>query len=141
MEILLFSAIFIVGAVFVLYPVLPRNRAAVPRASGVAGDETFGLLVAEKDVIYADLKDLDFEFETGKLSTSDYAELQEALRVRALQVLERIAESETSPEGVSRAQFCGSCGAGFESGDQFCRTCGEARTEILPAAVSQRAFT
>ncbi|MFV1988502.1 MAG: hypothetical protein ACC682_14570 [Gemmatimonadota bacterium] len=141
MDILLFSAIFVVGAAFVLYPVLPRNRAAVPRAFGVEGDETLGLLVAEKDVIYADIKDLDFEFETGKLSTTDYAELREALRVRALHVLERIGESETGPEGVSRAQFCGSCGAGFEADDQFCRTCGEARTEILPAAVSHRAFT
>lgn len=132
MEIVLFTFLAAAGAAFVLYPLLPWGRAAVSRMPRFEGAETRERLLAEKTAIYDNLKDLEFEYETGKLSERDYAELRQAYRVRALDVLERIGESATSPAGEDA---CRSCGTRFEAEDLFCGICGEARSEVPPAAV------
>lgn len=158
MEIVLFAVLSVLGAAFILHPLFVRGRSAVPRAPRVEGDEARVLLLAEKDTVYDDLKDIEFEFETGKLSEDDYAELRQAYRVRALDVLERIGEPTTSPAprcpacgerseagasycaacgaSLSRSDVCRSCGAEFDAEDRFCGTCGGARSGVSPAAVS-----
>jgi hypothetical protein len=47
-------------------------------------------LLVQKDVAYATLKDLDFDFKTGKLSEEDYQELKTRYRNEALNILEKI---------------------------------------------------
>lgn len=144
MEIVLFAVLALAGAAFILHPLFIRGRSAVPPVRRAGGDEERELLLAEKEVIYADLKDIEFEFETGKLSEDDYAELRQAYRVRALDVLERIGESTTSLEslegerrnGQAPPVVCRSCGAEFEAEDRFCHTCGGPRSKVTPATVS-----
>ena len=57
-------------------------------------------LLREKEAVYAAIKDLDFEYKTGKLSDEDYAALRESYRVRALNILKRINEPEEEAAGL-----------------------------------------
>jgi rRNA maturation endonuclease Nob1 len=141
-EIVLFTVLALAGAAFILHPLFfMRGRSAMSPATGAEENREWELLLAEKEVIYADLKDIEFEFETGKLSEEDYAELRQAYRVRALDVLERIGASTASLEGERRngrhsPDECRSCGAEFEADSRFCRVCGGPRSEAPPAALS-----
>ena len=47
-------------------------------------------LLVQKEVAYATLKDLDFDFKTGKLSEEDYQELKTRYKNEALNILEKI---------------------------------------------------
>lgn len=47
-------------------------------------------LLVQKEVAYATLKDLDFDFKTGKLSGIDHQELKTQYEKEAINILEKI---------------------------------------------------
>jgi hypothetical protein len=49
-----------------------------------------------RDVVYENLRDLNFEFKAGKLSESDYASLKTGLEEEAAGILAEIARLEES---------------------------------------------
>src|SRR5882724_2341240 len=57
-----------------------------------------------KDVVYENLRDLNFEYRAGKLSEADYESLKNNMEEEAAQVLEEIARLEAgtfySPKGA-----------------------------------------
>ncbi len=78
----------------------------------------------EKRALFAALRDLEHDFETGKLSQADHDRLREELRSDALRALARL---EREPEGAaSRAPRTCSCGRTAGPGDRFCADCGKA---------------
>src|SRR4030066_867818 len=87
LEILIFiSAMFFVG-----YPIFKK--------SGIKGresevNEALGELIHKKEAAYTSIKDLDFDYRTGKLSEDDYKELKEKYEVEALHILRDIDDSE-----------------------------------------------
>ena len=84
-ELLLIIAVsFIVG--YPLFSKIPRSM------MGVRNINTNGLphLLVQKEVAYATLKDLDFDFKTGKLSNEDYQELKTQYEKKAIGILEKI---------------------------------------------------
>lgn len=63
-----------------------------------------------KESTYSALKELEFDFRTGKLSESDYRELDTKYRADAVEILEAISEAETpaaKPKSPSRAKQTG----------------------------------
>lgn len=88
-------------------------------------------LLARKDSIYMALKDLEFDFSTGKLSKEDYEALREKSSAEAADVLREIDELKAGAEGSAKSKkekdsalFCEACGFKLEPGDKFCRSCG-----------------
>ena len=84
------------------------------------------------------VRDLDFDFQTGKVLEEDYQAWRARLLEQAARTLadEERAESELA-EGLeaevaeirkagSGARFCPSCGRPQVSGDRFCTNCGQA---------------
>jgi len=67
------------------------------------------------------LRELEFEYQTGKLSDEDYAQLRARYAREALAA--RDAQQEAAAEGV-----CSVCGAGLRTGARFCSRCGAAAT-------------
>lgn len=106
------------------------------RETGQATGESPGeRLAAERESVYAAIRDLDEDFETGKLTDEDHAQLRQELRGRAVQLLEleRAAPAEAEPEPAPRPsaaaaahwRYCPACGGELPPAARFCPHCGE----------------
>ena len=134
-EILIFvSAMFFVG-----YPIFKRQEARIKTQE----NEALGELIHKKEAVYISIKDLDFDYRTGKLSEDDYNELKERYELEALHILKDIDDSgkkKTTAEDARIKQilpesaepiatgkdyiFCPKCGTKAKMGDNFCFKCG-----------------
>jgi hypothetical protein len=87
----------------------------------------------ERDSLYSALRDLEDDFETGKVAEPDYRTLREELRGRALALLQ--AERDAARSAGERAHAaptrgpsipppCRACGAVPRPEDRFCGRCG-----------------
>ncbi len=109
MELVLIALLVVVVIAFIAYPLLapPQEERAPAPAGKLDG------LFAQRDAMYDALRDLDFDFQLGKLSPSDYQTLREQYKARAALVLQQIdaagvgngkhhpAEDHSGPDGVS----------------------------------------
>ncbi|MHB1345716.1 MAG: double zinc ribbon domain-containing protein [Thermoleophilia bacterium] len=105
-----------------------------------------------KESTYSALKELEFDFKTGKLSEGDFNELDARYRGDALDILEAIdsAERGTQPAATRRraagprpqpqaaaavleAGECGECGRLNAEGSRFCAGCGTTLDDDGPA--------
>lgn len=93
----------------------------------------------EREALYVALRDLDDDFETGKVSEEDHERMRGELRARAASLLEaekraeaaRIAAVPAPPDAPAGeigvpgpARFCAACGRAARTGDRFCAGCG-----------------
>jgi hypothetical protein len=67
-------------------------------AGGPAKDR-LGFLRERKEVLYENLRDLNFENKAGKLSAGDYESLRESLEQEGARILAEIAELERAQAG------------------------------------------
>lgn len=84
-------------------------------------------LLVRKDSIYSVIKELEFDYNTGKLSTDDYNDLREKYAMQAAEVLKEIDEFEAggnSDHGRKRKKACPDCGFKIQKEDRFCQSCG-----------------
>jgi len=101
-------------------------------------------LLSRKDSIYTAMKDLEFDYQTGKLSDGDYESLRKKFSAEASTVLEEIDDMRSGTEGGVKAgakkkaaaadtavkieaageETCDECGFPYEEGDNFCQSCG-----------------
>ena len=81
--------VLIVFAVVVLVVAAPlrRGRAAAVEASESAQREA---LEAAKDAKYAEIRDAELDYRTGKLSEEDWRAQDRALRAEAIEILRRL---------------------------------------------------
>jgi len=127
----------------VAFLVQPLRDARRPREPGEAEGSPSALA---REAIYQDIRDLDHDFETGKISEDDHAALRAELRQRAVDLLRRerasspdAAAATRAPEdrasapsaaqgadtAAARAAFCTACGQRLEHGWKFCSSCGQ----------------
>jgi hypothetical protein len=107
-----FAALAAAGAIAFLIAPLRGGRQQPETAETRAGR-----LAAEREVVYASIRDLDEDFETGKLTEQDHAALRGELRAQAVRLLR--AERE-----AAAATGCASCGAELSRDASFCPGCG-----------------
>jgi len=93
---------YLIGALLVLLslsPVIfPFFRPPEEGPTQSESEELQGLL-AEKQVLYAAIMELDFDHRAGKLALEDYQEARRSYELRAVAVLERIDRLAGGPEG------------------------------------------
>lgn len=129
------------AALFLSAPLRSRAR----RSDEGAPDLT--PIQAEREAVYANIADLDHDFETGKLEQADYQQMRSALRARAIDLLrtEREAprpEARDEPgapgaagdaagdaagagDALPTGAFCPACGKRVKPEWRFCSSCGE----------------
>jgi len=129
---------------FVGYPLLREQMAGEEELELPEEDEE---LYRRKETTYSALKELEFDYKTGKLSEQDFHELDARFKSSALEILEAIDElehptpktkaarlAETGQAGEDSnhrasaglpADTCGSCGNVNPSGARFCAVCGD----------------
>jgi hypothetical protein len=109
-------------------------------------------LIQRKDAILLSIKELEFDYQTGKLSATDYQRLDQRLRHQAIGLLRQLekdlptssdleaeleaailrqrqildAQPKPVTNGASAApnRFCPQCGAPVTATDNFCAKCG-----------------
>jgi hypothetical protein len=101
-------------------------------------------LSLHKETLYTAIRDLDFDFQTGKVDHKDYAILRQHLEAEALQVLRQIdtvdplatldnelerqilalRQQSPSTPGLSPGS-CPGCGTTLDGSENFCPSCGQ----------------
>lgn len=130
-------ALLVIAVYFVSRPFLKENKKGVKVASSIVQP-------GQREVVLSALRDLDFDFKTGKISDEDYQPLRAQLIVEAAQYMESEKKEDDQLEALiqsrhktqSRLATCPSCGKKIVLGDSFCSTCG-AKLEVRGEAVPQ----
>lgn len=84
----------------------------------------------ERIAVLSALRDLDFDYKTGKVSEEDYLPAREQLLTEAAHHIEGQDEKELQLEAMiqkhrtSKDENCAECGASMESAQRFCSKCG-----------------
>ncbi len=111
-------------------------------------EDELGELVRRKESSYTALKELEFDYHTGKLSDEDYRELCDVYKSEALQAIRTLEEGDAAAgdsieaeveneiscrrrrvhgqsggKGASQV-LCPACGGENEEGSSFCADCG-----------------
>jgi len=94
-----------------------------------------------RDSVLAALRDLDFDFKTGKVSGEDYQPLRAQLLAEAAQYIESEKNENEKLEALIQARRktqqkinCEHCGAPVEADQKFCSKCGAVtKTESCPS--------
>jgi hypothetical protein len=100
------------------------------------GETEADRLLDRKNVIYRNLRDLDFEHKMGRLTDSDFQQLEAGYKAEAAAVLQQLERLKTGgkkiekkapaagPKPVPTVQHCPSCGAESPAGKKYCGECG-----------------
>ncbi len=108
-------------------------------------------LVKKKDEVLAALKEIDFEYQLGKLSEQDYQELKKEYEINALKILKqldsknngnskndlieeeikayRFKKTEAHSETQKEFKYCTQCGTKADINFKFCNNCGNPFTK------------
>ncbi len=92
-----------------------------------------------KQTLYAAIKDIEFDFQMGKLSEDDFQTLRQQYKDEAVQVLRemdnvqtvgatkarRAVAADKNKNGKADIKFCWACGTGLDSAEKFCPGCGQ----------------
>jgi hypothetical protein len=99
-------------------------------------------LPGQREVVFSALRDLDFDFKTGKIGEEDYHPLREQLLVEAAQYMQEEKKSEDRLEQMIQARRttkqqgggCPRCEAPVRAGQRFCSKCGfDLSDELCPS--------
>lgn len=83
---LIVAAIIVLGILaFIAYPLFSATHEEMSETPGALDG-----LLSQRDAAYDAIRDLDFDFQMGKLSQSDYAVMREKYMVRAAAALQQI---------------------------------------------------
>jgi hypothetical protein len=115
-------------AVLLIQPLRARRV-----AGGAAPEAELSATRREREALYEAIRDLDHDFETGKVAAEDHARLRDELRARAAALL---AQERTQPEPAAPAPAlaCPRCDAEAAPAHRFCAQCGAALSAVEGAA-------
>jgi hypothetical protein len=107
----------------------PLREARSRSASEPAEEGELSAARREREALYEAIRDLDHDFETGKVTAEDHARLRDELRARAAALLAEERKAGSSGRAASAASgetSCSACGATADPSHRFCPQCGAA---------------
>ncbi|MEX2526365.1 MAG: zinc ribbon domain-containing protein [Gemmatimonadota bacterium] len=143
----LMAAILLAGGVvlYVLLPVLTGESSPLDRLDDEATEED-----SRRRVTLLALRDVEYDYVTGKLDELDYKSLRREISTEALEAMDRSASAAGTPppasagvatsererlleeeiqelrRGLKTGGLCPGCGAALAPGGHFCGRCGQA---------------
>ena len=139
----LLFAILLAGlaVVYVALPLLRPGRPLLVDDAGPLAD-----LILRKDTLLESIKELEFDYQTGKLSAEDYQRLDQRQRQQAIALLRQIEQAMPAAAGLeaeleqaiqsrrsrteraaspaSETVTCPRCQSPVRANDKFCPQCG-----------------
>jgi hypothetical protein len=148
LETILILLLVAIGAV--VFVGEPFMRRALQPVSVGASEQALERLSLEKETLYTAIRDLDFDFQTGKVDQTDYAELRQRFETEAIQLLRQIdaidplieldnelerqiqalCQQRLSHIGLSPQSTCSSCRGMLQGDENFCPACGQLLTPL-----------
>jgi hypothetical protein len=133
---LIFALVTLLLLAAVAYPFTQEDRLSVHSFETPRAQERLKLREEKASLLLA-MRELDFDFEMGKISKNDYLNLKERTQAKAVEILKKlekfeahwknvgdqIAEKISTPK-VKTAFFCGECGSPQEKKNAYCGNCG-----------------
>ncbi len=105
------------------YLLAPFFRREQPLPAGFSPDGT-QTLNHEKQLLLTELREIELDYNMGKLSDTDYAALTKEYKFRTASVLKQL-ENRVQPTKKARKKVrCPACGAAYTPGNKYCSTCG-----------------
>jgi rRNA maturation endonuclease Nob1 len=133
MESIIAGLLFFGVLVFLLMPLLGRKSSLDFGDDGRLMEQ----LEYDKENIYQQIKELEFDLELGNITQDDFQELSTDLKAQAAEVLMRI-DATTKKKGMKvegkrktmDQKFCQSCGEQVTEHDKFCHHCGQSLSSL-----------
>ncbi len=133
----------LIGLVLAVGAVIGVARPLLRSTDGTLTDETaLSDLQARREAAYQVLRDLDGDFQVGRLAEDDYRQMRVQALSHAAEVVAQIDayRAPATPDGRTGSTpseaprrtngkadaYCPRCGAPHEPDDAFCRKCGRA---------------
>jgi hypothetical protein len=125
--------LFAMASLALAFTLLPLLR---PPGRLRAGDENAEDLFIAKERVYANIKDLDFDHQVGKIDHHDHQVMRQALKQEAEAILAKIDQLKGGSARVvlereiarrrkgAHAAGCPGCGSHNPPGARFCTQCG-----------------
>ncbi len=112
----------------IAYPLIGRE-VEVAHAPGTASEKEAAreALLAQKHLAYENLKELNFDMASGKLSEADYQAMKQEMEAEAIRLLKELdaLEGEGGQAPEPDQHTCPSCGRATEPHNSFCPGCGD----------------
>lgn len=107
---------------FLLMPFFRQHFGIEPAFSSNGHQE----LTHEKQLLLNEVREIDFDYQMGKLSEEDYQTLSHEYKLRAAKVLKELgSNSPTKHNDLTTTKFCASCGTKRPADARFCPSCGQ----------------
>ena len=118
-------------AVSMVYVILPFRQKRLKTTSALDARTS---QKGQRDAVLSALRELDFDFRTGKISEEDYTPLRTQLMAEAAQYVEAEEKESEQLESLIRNRRatqkqnlrCEYCDAPIQTGQRFCSKCGSA---------------
>lgn len=123
---------------FVVYPII-QSKTRKGLWNRHSSNHHANDLLERKQTIYTAIKDIEFDYQMGKLSEADFKELRQQYKDEAVGLLRRIdhmqgrkakakrrhVQGKGQRKGANKqANFCWICGTAATKEDTFCANCG-----------------
>jgi rRNA maturation endonuclease Nob1 len=134
----IFLLLALMVSLFVVYPIV-QSRQRKTRGLGTLSNHTAQDLIERKETLYTAIKEIEFDYQVGKLSEDDFQQLRQQYKEEAVNLLKRIDQKQrkkskphkrkAGPQQVRGAdkesvKYCWSCGTAISKHDKFCASCG-----------------
>jgi hypothetical protein len=137
--------IFLVAVGTVVFVGEPLVRRALHPAFAGESEQAMERLSLQKETLYTAIRDLDFDFQTGKVDQKDYTELRQHFEGEAIQLLRQIdavdplieldnelerqihtlRQQRLSHINLSSQSTCPRCRGMLQGDENFCPSCGQ----------------
>lgn len=136
MTMVMFFVLALSVSLFVVYPIVQTKKGLRYK---IGSNHRARELEDRKEAIYAAIKDIEFDYQMGKLSEEDFTELRQQYKEEAISLLKKIDEiqkKQMKSEKIHAKQkqpikadskeinFCWICGTVITEGNKFCANCG-----------------
>ena len=91
-------------------------------------------LIESRDIMLSTIKDLEFDYDIGKLTTEDFTKMNAQYRNKAIELFRKIelykkggkdnSGEKSIPEIRTKKDLCSICNYPSNKMDRFCRNCG-----------------
>lgn len=135
--IVIFVLLTLAISYYVVFPIVQDRRGTGSLKNTISNHQASDL-VERKEAIYAAIKDMEFDFEMGKLSQKDFEQLRQQYKDEAVGLLKGIdriqgkavklkpgsGQQKKSSKTGQYVKFCWVCGTSLVKEDRFCVNCG-----------------